>query len=387
MAAVVARVSVNNKSLPSSVVLSATGDMIVELLSEDEEPVTTQCTVESRILQLASPVFRVMLGGNFKEGADLSRACKQNRELYKLALEDDNAKAMLTVLSIIHHNPRDVPKAISLPELVEIAVISEKYSTYLPLFPWIEMWLPAVKDLALRSRNEDYLMVAWAFRDKVLFEQLTRILILECKIAAGPDSDIVTKSSCGLHESIPSSVVGKLNCIYCEPKSQAANDEIAEISQRRNVTIDSLLAICSRYAKYYVPYGPPIRCKKAATDSNLCDTVMLGAVIKCLSSIELMPENHTQARRWSAETILDRLHNLRNTINGLVRDKFCSGSVVPSGHWWEDHTCKFHGTKEKCPGTVFHTECSFLPQMLVEVNKVIDDVKGLNLDDYDSRKV
>ncbi|KAF8243180.1 hypothetical protein K440DRAFT_78634 [Wilcoxina mikolae CBS 423.85] len=152
--------------LPSSVELSPTGDMIVELRSEDKEPVTTTCTVDSRILQLTSPVFRALLGGGFKEGVDLSRACEQNRELYKLELHDDNANAMFTILNILHHNTGKVRKSVSLPELVEIAVISEKYFISQPLYPWIEMWHSSVKHLALNFGNEDYLLVAWAFKDK-----------------------------------------------------------------------------------------------------------------------------------------------------------------------------------------------------------------------------
>jgi hypothetical protein len=48
--------------------------------------------------------------------------------------------------------------------------------------------------------------------------------------------------------------------------------------------------------------------------------------------------------------------------------------------------CQIHRAKAKCPGKTFHTECNFLPSMLKEVNKVVSDVEGVDIDEFESRK-
>jgi len=188
-----------NQPLPCSVELSPRADMIVALYQQDRDSI--KYAVESNILRLASPVFRAMLGDNFREGAEL---VSSRNELYTLELPEDDAKAMCTLLCILHHTSRQVPTAISQSELLHIAITLEKYDCYEALFPWTQLWLPWAKTI---EDDNDALLIAWSFRDKALFEVISRVLILECPTT--PDGTIITKSGGPFHETVPESVLGK----------------------------------------------------------------------------------------------------------------------------------------------------------------------------------
>lgn len=173
----------------------------------------------------------------------------------------------------------------------------------------------------------------------------------------------------------------------------AVNVSAGEILRRRNNVVDKLLDVCSAYTKRYARSDGPLHCKEAVTPSRGqgCDTLMLGAVIKCLLSTCLDPENHASQRQHSAVHISDLLHGLKESILGFVRQSCCptpprpgfGGAAQPQG---SSAFCAIHGDENMCPGATFHVKCNFLPQMLKEVNEIFDRVVGLSLDDFDSRK-
>jgi hypothetical protein len=173
--------------------------MIVQLLNKEA---TIECTVNSHILKHASQVFNAMLSKDrFKEGTELSLSSAKS-ELYKLELHDDDASAMITILNVLHHRCHGVPKLILFNQVVNIAELSEKYCLYGALYPWAQLWMEQVKFNAYLSGYEDWLLVAWAFRNGEVFRELSRIVILE-SAARGSSEDNL------LHPSLPHSVVGK----------------------------------------------------------------------------------------------------------------------------------------------------------------------------------
>ena len=169
--------------------------MVVQLLHEE---ITTECTISSHILKQASAIFNAMLSKDgFQEGTGLSLPTEKST-LYMLKLHDDDAPAMLEILKALHHRGHQVSKRISVPDLVAIAELSEKYDLYEALYPWAQLWTPRVAHLAYDPGCEHWLLIAWAFREGKVFRKLSRTVTLE--LAAG--------SSLLLHPSLPDSVVG-----------------------------------------------------------------------------------------------------------------------------------------------------------------------------------
>ena len=119
---------------------------------------------------------------------------------------------------------------------------------------------------------------------------------------------------------------------------------------------------------------------------------MYGALMKCLSSVSLSPTHHPAAEALSVKQIVEKLHSLCDKIFDFVRDAPCKTEGLSSTQSSRGSTpsplrCTIHGEGKKCPGLIFHVECSFLPPMLKEVNTVVKNVQGLKIDEFESRKV
>jgi hypothetical protein len=69
-----------------------------------------------------------MLSPRFCEGRQLSVAASGG-DVFTLTLDEDDAHAMIIVLQVLHRHP-DAPKAVSYQDLLEIAVLAEKYDFY-----------------------------------------------------------------------------------------------------------------------------------------------------------------------------------------------------------------------------------------------------------------
>ncbi|KXH40578.1 hypothetical protein CNYM01_03266 [Colletotrichum nymphaeae SA-01] len=111
-------------------------------LLEYEQLQNKEVRVSSKVLMLNSPVFKVMLGGKFKEGTELAKSTGLSLP-YSLDLPDDDAEAM-SILSQILHNAyvTERPKPVGLARL---AFVSDKYECTGALkycgMVWIRDWL------------------------------------------------------------------------------------------------------------------------------------------------------------------------------------------------------------------------------------------------------
>ncbi|KAH8659784.1 hypothetical protein BX600DRAFT_50630 [Xylariales sp. PMI_506] len=102
--------------------------------------------VSSKILTVASPVFRAMLHGHFSEGVSLQEAkASGGASPFVLELPDDDGEAMTLLCKLLHHAARDVPSRPD-PELLEnLAIACDKYHCVSVLRfcggLWVRNWL------------------------------------------------------------------------------------------------------------------------------------------------------------------------------------------------------------------------------------------------------
>lgn len=82
--------------------------------------------VSSEVLSLASPVFRVMIGGKFKEGVELAEKTASS-ETYGLSLPEDDAEATTLICKILHFNIEGIPKKPNTLYLERLAYLCDKY--------------------------------------------------------------------------------------------------------------------------------------------------------------------------------------------------------------------------------------------------------------------
>lgn len=137
--------------------------------------------VSSKHMILASPVFKAMPGGYFKEGLLLRASGK-----LKLPLPDDDPIAFEILLNIIHGHHREVPRYVSLWLLTRLAILVDKYQMLERLKVFSDMW---INELQFRGFTPEYftpdtlslswLSISWVFRKTKIFRKVTRILEMD----------------------------------------------------------------------------------------------------------------------------------------------------------------------------------------------------------------
>lgn len=151
--------------------------------------------VSSRHLILASPVFKAMLTGGWKEG-------DKNNGPVRGSAEDWDTEALVIVMNVLHSHYRQVPKTVSLEMLAKIAAIVDYYKIHEALQLIASLWINALKNSLPDSPGRDvilWILVSWVFGNAAIFRQVTKVAILQSK------KDITIP-----HElPIPLAVIGK----------------------------------------------------------------------------------------------------------------------------------------------------------------------------------
>lgn len=114
-------------------------------MDEGENQVTFR--VSSKAMCLASPVWRVMLdpSGPFKEARP---------ENDSVLFPEDDAQALQILLYIAHLQFHSIPETLSFTQLLNLAIICDKYDTARLLFPWFHKWGTSFRDSALELGHE-----------------------------------------------------------------------------------------------------------------------------------------------------------------------------------------------------------------------------------------
>jgi hypothetical protein len=135
--------------------------------------------VSSHVLCTASPVFHAMLGPNsqFKEACELRKCSVENP--YELYLTEDYPQALTAVLLALHCRTEMVPVELTFKNLLELAIICDKYNCAGGVWVWVEAWIADWEPLKVTSGYEEWLFIAWVFGIEEGFEELSRKIILE----------------------------------------------------------------------------------------------------------------------------------------------------------------------------------------------------------------
>ncbi|KAK5653078.1 hypothetical protein OQA88_9365 [Cercophora sp. LCS_1] len=117
----------------------------------DESRKPISLVVSSKILCLASPVFKVMLTGNFREAREfrnLNASKEGQTEPYTIELPEDNPLGMTNLLHLLHFNFDKIPETIAVKEIEYIAILCDKYQCAHILQycgrVWINDWIEAL---------------------------------------------------------------------------------------------------------------------------------------------------------------------------------------------------------------------------------------------------
>ncbi|CVL03506.1 uncharacterized protein FPRN_11801 [Fusarium proliferatum] len=150
--------------------------------SYDGQNVELCYRVSSAHLILASPVFKAMLDGPFKE----SSHNKDGR--FEVKTSECSAEALLILLDIMHGHHRDVPETIEISLLTEMAILVDYYECHEIVEMFAENWIASViqEDDIEESdyqTNMSRLFISWVFGKIELFNSVVYSII---KLTARP---------------------------------------------------------------------------------------------------------------------------------------------------------------------------------------------------------
>ncbi|EEU36469.1 uncharacterized protein NECHADRAFT_81246 [Fusarium vanettenii 77-13-4] len=138
-------------------------------------PEKSKIQVSSHLLRTTSPVFNVMLGPNFKEGA----ALRENEGPTEIVLPEDNAKALWNVYSTLYGANPHVNK-LKPDEIYDVAVLAQKYDLIDRLELACESWFAHTGAITYGSTKKDWkmLLAAYWLRSELGFKN-TSIMLIE----------------------------------------------------------------------------------------------------------------------------------------------------------------------------------------------------------------
>lgn len=198
------------------------GDVILVLPS----PIAlARFLVCSRVLCYASPVFKAMLGKDscFKEGASLAQASKP----VEVVLKEDDPRAFLIILRILHHQQGLIKAEIEEDILYQLAILCDKYDLQPLLGSWFRDRVSRMQDSDLKVlTGSRWLTMSVMFGHTSLFTTLSKEIILRGSMS--PSGELVTNwmgpEKRSIDKLLPQAVIGRCNIFIVLSSLQVASD-------------------------------------------------------------------------------------------------------------------------------------------------------------------
>lgn len=165
------------------------------------KPATKTFIVSSVVLCHASAVWKTMLGpeGHFKE-ADTSVG---TREVH---FAEDDGDALLLLLRIAHLEFAELPATLTYEQLLDVAILCDKYDVLRLVRPWSAKWEDSWKPSACDSGHEESLFIAWTFGDVETYTKVTRLLVTE---STSNDAGQCLRDGKLLEKDMPPGAIGR----------------------------------------------------------------------------------------------------------------------------------------------------------------------------------
>lgn len=163
--------------------------------------------VSSKVLSLASPVFKKLFGPHFAEGSQVSSTSPGS-----VSLSEDNAEALVALCQILHYQFQEVEYDPPLKFINSIAVVADKYDCVRALTQW------STNCLHLKLRTEpnglgaaELLFPAVLFDSPVIFQDVTKSMIYSLSSSEYGRLLVTWSEDTGLNaeDILPKGVIGK----------------------------------------------------------------------------------------------------------------------------------------------------------------------------------
>jgi hypothetical protein len=157
--------------------------------------------VSSKAMCLASPVWRAMFTGPYKEGA-----------AKEIAFPEGKPDALLITLRIAHLQFKDLPSSLDFQGLVHLAVVCDEYDLVPIVRPFLMNWIRPLEPLAQEIGFEEWLLVAWTFGFPEIFARITSRLVLNA--STNEDRQCLNETGKVLGDFMPPDIIGEFKTLY-----------------------------------------------------------------------------------------------------------------------------------------------------------------------------
>ena len=246
---------------------------------------TRTLVVSSKVLCLASPVWRAM----FNSSGHFAEACS-SAGVREVRLADDDPDALLLVLRIAHLQFRDISTELAFKQLLNIALVCDKYDISELVRPWLPQWLGWLKPMMSQPGYEEWLFIAWTFGDARDYEKLASQLVSQMTT---DEKGQCYRSGKLLGRNLPPGALGKYSQMVDGTNGLFVYSD--SILAARRLTIDALLRACHNVVELYLGDGLICEAKQSVYPFPLCDddvrrqcdTLVLGSLIKSLKNFNV----------------------------------------------------------------------------------------------------
>ncbi|GIK06684.1 hypothetical protein Aspvir_002334 [Aspergillus viridinutans] len=139
--------------------------------------------VSSKHLSLASPVFKKMLHGPWKEAQGLRLG------YVEIEMDGQNMDAMLLLMKVIHGYGPDIPRNVTLAMVVKISTLADYYNCHEVIHLAVQLWIRPLQVGVMMNCDElaQWIWISWVFQLTNLFRYATNCAVTYSK---GPISTI-----------------------------------------------------------------------------------------------------------------------------------------------------------------------------------------------------
>ncbi|KAG5966730.1 hypothetical protein E4U56_001195 [Claviceps arundinis] len=334
----------------------------VEAHEEKSDLNEVEFRLSSRHLALASPVFKTMLNGFWKESTPSSDQSNESAKplsplqnysncqvRYELAATEWDAQDFLLLMNIVHCRSLQVPYSIDLETLGRISVLVDYYQCQEVTQFFAGLWIGKLSGSLPTTYGRDcvtWIFVSWVFSHSEIFDKMTQLAIRTCEGGLGTINlpfppMLLSTATPHLHG------FSKLTCFA------------AIMEQKRDHFIDEIFNLLGNLCKDIRGGGRGCNFE--------CRSMLLGSLLNLMDKNELYGP-------CSAE-----------------RAKFAVLSLK-SGTWYSKpnnshHSCDDCDPYDSCDSYDYSAHsCTFHALLKPSIEKLWDDLDGLKLDDHNGQK-
>ncbi|TEY57712.1 hypothetical protein BOTCAL_0207g00040 [Botryotinia calthae] len=282
--------------------------------------------VSSKHMSLASPVFKAMLQGGFKEAITLKMTGK-----LELPLPDDDPAAMKILIDMIHGRMKLIPLKINLELFTKLAILVDKYQCAEITCPYPDIWKNTLQDWADSCEEMAcWLCIAWQFELDAEFCRASTWIE-----AQGTCDLVTTMATMKSNLPIPKQVTDTIETFriegirkavksledfiktYQKPENRCTTTQIPEIEYKESTQRDPYNTFGYNSNNIQSKKMSFLDYNEVVSYRRDCDSMLLGSLTKSAIEHGLFPLPASPYTSWS-------LKSLRHKIELLEASSLCS---------------------------------------------------------------